>query len=163
MQVPYYFYIVQFLQNEIQVSFTNTTISYNTVLLQFNDTIGSFLRKLWPFESSLLSLLQAIGGPMIYFLTSLCPYLLKYQSEICIDSHCVVGSRNVVELGGNLLCFLYIMNLQLQGFSLSYIVYKLLFNGSLIHSLVATNFQMAITFSKMIQIGHMSFYRCHHI
>ena len=161
MQVPYYFCIVQIQQNEIQVSFTNTTISCNTVLLQFNGTVGSFSKKLWPFESSLLSLSSAIGGPSTYFLTSLCPSLLKYQSEICIDSHSVLGGGNVVELGGNLLCFLYIMNLQLQGSFLSYIVYKLLFNGSLIHSSMATNFEMAITFSKMIQIRHMSFYRCH--
>ena len=105
MQVPYYFCIIQFLQNGIQVSFTNTT-SYNTVLLQFNDTFGSFFRKLWPFESSLLSLLPAIGGPSTYFSTSLSPYLLKYQSEICIDSHCVLGGKNVVELEGNLPCFL---------------------------------------------------------
>ena len=159
MQVPYYFCIVQFLQNEIQVSFTNTT-SCNTVLLQFNDTFGSFFRKLWPFESSLPSLLPAIGGSSTYFLTSLYPYLVKYQSEICIDSYCVLGGKNVVELGGNLSCFLYIMNLHLQA-SLSYIVYKLLFNGILIHSSMTANFQMAITFSKMIQIGQMTFYRCH--
>ena len=145
MQLPYYFCIVQFLQNDIQVSFTNTT-SCNTLLLQFNDTFRSFFRKLWLFESSLPSLLPAIGGPLTYFLTSLCPYLLKYQSEICIDSHCVSGGGNVVELGRTLSCFLYIMNLQLQA-SLFYIVYKLLFNGSLIHSSVAANFQMAITLS----------------
>ena len=62
MQVPYYFSIVQFLQNEITLlSFTNTIVSYNIiVLVQFNNTIGSFLRKLCPFESSLLSLLSAI-------------------------------------------------------------------------------------------------------
>ena len=159
MQVPYYLCIVQLLQNEIQVCFTNTT-SCNTILLQFNGIVRSFLKKLWPFESSLLSLLPAIGGPSTYFLTFLCPYLLKYQSEICIDSHCVLGGGNVVELEGNLPCFLYIMNLQLQA-SLSYTVYKLLFNGSLIHSSIAANFQMAISFSKMIQIRHMSFYRCH--
>ena len=162
MQVPYYFCIVHnFLQNDIQVSFTNTTVSCSIVLVQFNDTVGSFLRKLWPFESLLLSLLSAIGGPSTDFSTSLCPYLLKYQSEICIDSHCVLGGGNVIELEGNLPCFLHIMNLQLQGSSLSYIVYKLLFNGSLIHSSVTASFQMAITFSKMIQIGHMTFYRCH--
>ena len=147
MQVPYYFCIVQFLQNENQVSFTNTT-SCNTVLLQFNDIFKSFFRKLWPFESSLPSLLPTIGGLSTYFLTSLCPYLAKYQSEICIDSHCVLEGGNVVELGG-IPCFLYIMNLQLQA-SLSYIVYKLLFNNSLIHSSMAANFQMAIIFSKMI-------------
>ena len=162
MQVPFYFCILQnFLQNEIQVSFTNTTVSCNIVLLQFTNTVGSFLRKLWSFESSLLSLLPSIGRPSTNFSTSLYPYLLKYQSEICIDSHCVLGGGNVIELEGNLLCFLHIMNLQIQSSSLSYIVYKLLFNGSLIHTLVATNFQMAITFSKMIQIGHMTFYRCH--
>ena len=62
MQVPYYFSIVQFLQNEITLlSFTNTIVSYNIiVLVQFNNTIESFLRKLYPFESSLLSLLSAI-------------------------------------------------------------------------------------------------------
>ena len=63
MQVPYYFSIVQFLQNEIVtlLSFTNTIVSYNIiVLVQFNNTIISFLRKLYPFESSLLSLLSAI-------------------------------------------------------------------------------------------------------
>ena len=139
----------------------NTTVSCSIVLVQFNDTVGSFLRKLWPFESSLLSLLPAIGGPSTNFLTSLCPYLLKYQSEICIDSYCVLGGGNVIELGGILPCFLHIMNLQLQDSSLSYIVYKLLFNGSLIHSSVVVNFQTGITFSKMIQIGHMTFYRCH--
>ena len=112
MLVPYYFCIVQnFLQNEIQVSFTNTTDSCNIVLVQFNDTVGSFFRKLWPFESSLLSFLPAIGGPSTDFFTSLCPYLLKYQSEICRDSHCVLGGGNVIELGGNLLCFLHIVNL----------------------------------------------------
>ena len=63
MQVPYYFSIVQFLQNEIVtlLSFTNTIVSYNIiVLVQFNNTIISFLRKLYPFESSLLSLLSTI-------------------------------------------------------------------------------------------------------
>ena len=112
MQLPYYFYIVQFLQNEIQVSFTNST-SCNTVFLQLNDTFRSFFRKLWPFESLLPSLLLAIGGLSTYFLISLCPYLVKYQSEICINSHCVLGGGNVVELGGNLPYFLYIMNLSL--------------------------------------------------
>ena len=112
MQVPYYFCIVQnFLHNEIQVSFTNTIVSCSIVLVQFNDTVRLFLRKLWPFESSLLSLLSVIGGPSTKFPTSLCPYLLKYQSEICINSHCVLGGRNVIELGGNFPCFLHIMNL----------------------------------------------------
>ena len=63
MQVPYYFFIVQFLQNEIVtlLYFTNAIVSYNIiVLVQFNNTIGLFLRKLYPFESSLLSLLSAI-------------------------------------------------------------------------------------------------------
>ena len=63
MQVPYYFSIVQFLQNEIVtfLSFTNTIVPYNIiVLVQFNNTIISFLRKLYPFESLLLSLLSTI-------------------------------------------------------------------------------------------------------
>ena len=63
MQVPYYFSIVQFLQNEIVtlLSFTNTIVSYNIiVLVQFNNIIISFLRKLYPFERSLLNLLSAI-------------------------------------------------------------------------------------------------------
>ena len=63
MQVPYYFSIVRFLQNETVtlLSFMNTIVSSNIiVLIQFNNTIISFLRKLYPFESSLLSLLSAI-------------------------------------------------------------------------------------------------------
>ena len=111
MQLPYYFCIVHFPENDIKVSFINTT-SYNKVLVQFNNTFGSFFRKLWPFESSLPSLLLAIGGPLTYLWISLCPYLVKYQSEICI-SHCVLGGGNVVELGG-IPCFLYIMNLHLH-------------------------------------------------
>ena len=55
---------------------------------------------------------QAIGGPLTYFWTFLCPYLVKCQSEIYI-SHCVLGGGNVVELGG-IPYFLYIMNLPLQ-------------------------------------------------
>ena len=110
MQLPYYFCIVHFPENDIKVSFINTT-SCNTILLQFNDTFGSFFKKLWPFESLLSSLLPAIGGPSTYLWTFLCPYLVKYQSEICI-SHCVLGGGNVVKLEG-ILCFLYIMNLHL--------------------------------------------------
>ena len=47
------------------LTFTDIVNVKNTLYARF----GSFLRKLWPFESLLPSFLPAVGGPLTYFWT----------------------------------------------------------------------------------------------